>query len=139
MKLIESIFRLFLIILVTILTKVFLQISFGTILQVPRKPINALELFNGKEITFSYLIYYLMYEFFYIFLFYIWIYIILYFIIAKLGNKISIHLFYWLLIYNLAVLIFNREKVDFSSILIVIILGIMNWWMFKKYVKLQLK
>lgn len=136
MKPIINFLKLILIASITILSKVFLQIVLGTILNLKLMPYDALKLYNGTGMIFSDILYFLFIEFIYYFvLYYLWLYIILYFIVLKLRNKISIQLFYWLLMYNFAVLFFNDEIVNFYSIIVVLILGTLNWWMFKKWIK----
>jgi hypothetical protein len=69
--------------------------------------------------------------------FYLWIYVALFFIIKKWGNKIPAQILYMVLIYIFSVQIFNSNKVEFYSTFIVILLGLLNWWMFKKWIKFE--
>jgi len=81
------------------------------------------------------LFYILLYDFFILFLFYFCIYLLLYYIVKIFGNKIWIQVFYILLIYSAAMFIREHGNFHIEYIIIPVILGFANWWMFKKWVK----
>lgn len=128
--------------IIFIVVKNLLQIFFGIIVDSPAKPFDTLNIINVLNFTKDSFEVYILYFFLYEIItfggvFYLWMYVLLFFIISKFGNKIALQILYILLVYNFAVLIFNDEKVNFYSIFIVIILGILNWFLFKKIVNLN--
>ncbi len=139
MKSVGNYIQLVFIAVIAILIKVFLQVFLGTILNVPRKPIQALELFNGEKADISYYIYPLfVYEFFFhFFSFYIWIYLLLFFIVSKFGNNLLIQLGYCLVIYFLYINFLTTDKIELFFSIILLIIGLVNWWMFKKWIRFE--
>lgn len=140
MKIIEKLPKIFLMTIIFIFVKNLLQIFFGIIINSPAQPfdtLNLINVFNFTKDSFEiYIFYFFLYEII-IFggAFYLWMYVLLFFIISKFGNRITLQVLYLLLIYIFSVQIFNDEKVAFYPVLIVIILGILNWWLFKKWIK----
>lgn len=140
MKIIDNLPKIFSITLIFITAKSIFQFIFGTLINAPIHPFDSLNIINGTSYSMdhfiSYFYYYLLYEII-IFgtVFYFWMFVLLFFLIKKFGNKISLQILYLLIIYIFAVQIFNNEKVDIYPVLIVILLGLLNWWMFKKWIK----
>ncbi|MFZ4930607.1 hypothetical protein [Chryseobacterium sp. Mn2064] len=67
-------------------------------------------------------------------LIYFCVFSILYFITVKYGNTLWIHIVYFMSIYSVIVLATHTEF-DIYFSLIMIISGILNWWLFKKWIK----
>ncbi|SUX48773.1 hypothetical protein [Chryseobacterium indoltheticum] len=68
---------------------------------------------------------------------YIWFFLLLYFFVQISGNKVWFHIVYMVIIYLTVTLVFDNFKPNFLFILITVILGTANWWMFKKWIKLN--
>lgn len=77
------------------------------------------------------------YDFFLLFPLYISVFLLLYYIIKIFGNKIGIQVFYILLIYSS--IMFAKEHGNFhiEYIIIPVILGYVDWLMFKKWIKFE--
>lgn len=138
----NNLHKIFLITIIFIFIKNILQIFFGVVSNSPSRPFDVLNIINifkyTKEGLMIYIIYFFLYEII-IFgvTFYIWMFLLLFVLIQKFVNRLSIQILYLLLIYNFAIQIFNDNKVEFYSILTVILLGFSNWWMFKKWIKIE--
>ncbi len=82
------------------------------------------------------LFYILLYEFFIIFLFYFAIYLVLYYIIKIFGNRIWIPIVYIAVIYSYVMFVKEHGDFHIEYVIFPILLGVANWWMFKKWLKL---
>lgn len=138
MKLIDNLPKLLLTTLSFIFIKNMLQIIFGVITNSSNKQYDSLILINPINFTGStlkfYMFYFILYEVIIIGLScYLVMYIFLFFIIKQFGNKIYIQILFPLVIYNVAIIFFNTS-LDIFYLLIIIILGFMNWKIFKKYI-----
>ena len=143
MKIVRNLPKIFLMTIGFIVIKNILQISFGVISNAPSKPFDVLNIINIAKYTREGLMIYIIYFFLYEIVifgttFYFLMYLLLFILIQKFGNRISIHILFLLLIYNFVIQIFNDDKVEFYSILIVILLGFSNWMMFRKCMKFAL-
>ncbi|RNA62649.1 hypothetical protein D1631_12235 [Chryseobacterium nematophagum] len=125
---------------ISIFLKNILQISIGTLFNYDSeikvyKPINLREESSIEDIILlSKLI--LIYDFIlFVFIFYFWTYFLLYLIITQLGNKLWFQIGYTTLFYLISVICFDYFHPSILFILITIILGIVNWWMFKIWIK----
>lgn len=137
MKFIENVPKLLLATIVFIFTKNILQIFFGIIVNSSNKEYDSLILINPLNFVSStlkfYFYYFALYEVLIIGLsVYLPLYICLFFIIRKFSNTISLQVLYLLIIYNVAIIFFNTQ-IDFFCLLIVGILGLINWYIFNKY------
>jgi hypothetical protein len=138
MKFADNIHKLLLTTIVFVFIKNILQIFFGLITSSHNKQYDSLILINPSNFTGSTLKFYLIYFFLYELLIigisaYFLIYICLFFTIKRFGNKISLQILYLLFLYNIAILFFNVE-INFFCIVIVLALGLMNWYVFKKFI-----
>lgn len=82
------------------------------------------------------LFYILLYEFFILFLFYFVIYLVLYYIIKIFGNRIWIPIVYIAVIYSSVMFVKEHGDFHIEYVIIPVLLGVANWWMFKKWLKL---
>jgi len=140
MKIIEKLPKIFLMTIGFIVIKNILQIFFGVVSNSPSRPFDNLNIINILNFSNDSFLIYITYFFLYEIIifgatFYFWMYLLLFVIIKKFGNKISIQILYLLILYCLAIQIFNDNKIEFYSILIVFLLGFSNWMMFKKWMK----
>ncbi|CAA7197521.1 hypothetical protein CHRY9293_03586 [Chryseobacterium potabilaquae] len=138
MRFTENFYKLLLIVYVFIFSKNILQIFFGIITTSSNKQYDSLILINPFNFSNSTFIFYLLYFILYELVIlgtsiYLPLYILLFFIVRRLGNKISIHILYLLILYCMAIWLFNVEMDPFC-ILVIGILGFLNWFLFKKWV-----
>ena len=121
--------------------KNFLQILFGTLSNYQEVP-QPYRLVNLKsrssfEAKVSLVKLILVYDYtIFTLLFYLWFFLILFLIITLIGNKLLFQIIYALIIYLLIILRFDNFQFNFLFALIVVIVGYLNWWMFKKFIKL---
>ncbi len=139
MKFVENLHKLILATITFIFAKNILQIFFGIISNSPNKQYDSLILINPLNFTGSTLKFYFFYFFLYELVIigstaYFLLYVALFFIIKKLGNSIWLQTMYLLLGYVLAAKFYNTT-IDVFCIPISMILGILNWNIFKKYIK----
>lgn len=71
----------------------------------------------------------------FVIIFYFLIYLILYTLIAKFGNKLWIQILYVIIIYFVTITYFDPFNYNFFFILISVIIGYCNWWLFEKWIK----
>ncbi|CAA7387172.1 hypothetical protein CHRY9393_01479 [Chryseobacterium fistulae] len=62
------------------------------------------------------------------------IYLILYLLINNVGNKIGLQISYILILYLVVNYFFNNGNWDILFVIITIIIGLLNWFLFKKWV-----
>lgn len=87
--------------------------------------------------SFKYILWFtILYDFFILSLFHIAIFLLLYYIVKIFGNKIWIQVFYISLIYSSAMFIKEHGTFHIEYVIIPILLGLANWWMFKKWIKI---
>lgn len=139
MKFVENLPKIILATIFFVFIKNILQIFFGVISNSPNKQYDSLILINPLNFTGStlkfYFFYFLLYEIVIIGASaYLFLYISLFLIVKKWGNQLFLQISYLFLIYILAITFFNTP-INLLCVLIVIILGISNWYTFKKYIK----
>lgn len=139
MKFVENLHKLILVTLSFIFAKNILQIFFGIVSNSPNKQYDSLILINPSNFTGSTLEFYFFYFFLYEILIigstaYLLLYIALFFITKKLGNSLWLQILYLLLAYFIATIFYNTT-INFFFIPISIILGVLNWNIFKRYIK----
>lgn len=77
----------------------------------------------------------LMYDFIvFVFIAYLWIYLILYLVVNLIGNRLWFQLLYPFTVYFITIL-FIEFNPNILFILITLVLGFTNWWLFKKWIK----
>lgn len=77
----------------------------------------------------------LIYDFIvFVFIAYLWIYLILYLVVNLIGNKLWFQLLCPVTFYFTTIL-FIEFNPNILFILITLILGFSNWWLFKKWIK----
>ncbi|RNA62667.1 hypothetical protein D1631_12350 [Chryseobacterium nematophagum] len=62
------------------------------------------------------------------------IYLILYLLINSGGNKIGLQISYMLIMYLVVNYFFNNGNCDILFVIITIVIGLLNWFLFKKWV-----
>lgn len=139
MKFFENFPKLILTIITFVFVKNILQIFFGIISNSPNRQYDSLILINPLNFTGATLKFYIFYFFLYEIVIigssaYLLLYICLFLLIKRFGNKLIIQILYFLIMYNIAIIFFNTQ-INFLCLLIAIILGILNWYIFKKYIK----
>ncbi len=115
-----------------LIVKNILQILFGLLTSFTN--VEVYTIYNIKQSTFSLAIV-IFYDFFaFVIMIYIWAFLLLYLIILEYKNKMWIHMLYSVIIYLLAIFIFNKGEINDFFIIISILLGILNWYLFKKWI-----
>lgn len=139
MKRLNNIFKLTVIMYFGILSKNILQLILGY-LSDSESDIKLYKLYNLQESNYSYgfllqLIF--IYDFLFLaVIFYLPLYLILYLIIIRYGNKVWLHIFYPVAIYLLVIYFFSRSNFNDLFIFITILVGLLNWYLFKKWLKI---
>ena len=137
-----NIFKLIGIMYISISLKNILQILLGTIFNT-EDDIKIYKLINirsessleGVSLLFQVI---LGYDFFiFVAIAYLWIYVFLYLVVTLIGNKLWFHIIYTIAIYLITILFFDHFHPNILFILITIVLGFVNWWMFKKWIKFK--
>jgi hypothetical protein len=81
----------------------------------------------------------LLYDFFiFVTIAYLWIYLSLYLIITLIGNKLWFHIIYTIVIYLITILFFDHFHPNILFIIITILLGMLNWYLFKRWIKFNI-
>jgi len=138
MKLSNNLLRLVGIMYIAIIVKNILQLLFGY-LSNSESDIKLYKLYNLQESNYSYafliqLIF--IYDFIFVAVFvYFPLYLILFLIVKVYGNKFWFQILYILVIYILTIYYFDNGNVNIFFIIITILLGILNWYLFKKWIK----
>ncbi len=115
-----------------LIVKNILQILFG--LLTSYTDVEPYTIYNIKQSSFSLAII-IFYDFFaFVIMIYIWAFLLLYLIILEYKNKMWIHMVYSVIIYLLAIFTFNKGEINDFFIFISILLGILNWYLFKKWI-----
>ena len=137
---IKNIFKLIGIMYISISLKNLLQISIGTLTNYSEvtKPYRLINL--TKRSNFEARLNHLKLIFLYDYLLfaliaYLWLFIILYLLVAKYGNRLGIHICYIILVYLIVVTYFDPFKYNILFMLISLMLGFSNWWLFKKWIR----
>lgn len=127
---------------ISITIKNILQIFLGTLFNYSEvaKPYRLINL--NKEPTFelkkSMIELIFLYDFIlFVLAGYFWVYVILYIIIALRGNKSWVHLLFFSTTYMITVTYFDPFNYNIFFIIIVIILGYVNYLLFDKWVKFE--
>lgn len=141
MRFLKNCLKLIGIMYIFILSKNFFQLVFGYIFS-SETDIKFYKIYNIQKSAYTIdLIFLLMllYECFIFVYIYFFIFLILYFVVLNYGNRLWIHLIYFSSIYVLIIFSVSNIKTEFNifCLLIMIILGILNWWMFEKWIKLK--
>ena len=127
---------------ISISLKNVLQIFLGTLTNYSEvtKPYRLININN--RITFDTKISHLKLIFLYDFILfatiaYFWLFLILYLLVKKFGNKLLIHICYTIFVYIIIITYFDPFHYNIIFIFVCIILGYVNWWMFKKWIKFE--
>ena len=134
----KNVFKLIGIMYISIGLKNILQILFGTLFS-SETDIKVYKIYSFVESVYSIdfiikLI--LLYDFFiFVVLAYFWIYLLLYFIIAKFNNKLWLHISFTFIVFILIITYFDPFHYNILFYIITVILGYLNWWLFKKWLK----
>lgn len=122
-----------------VLSKNILQLILGY-LSNSESDIKLYKLYNLQESNYSYgFLFQLIFIYDFLFLaviFYLPLYLILYLIITRFGNKVWLQIFYPVAIYLLAIYFLGRSSFNYLFILITILVGLLNWYLFKKWFKI---
>ncbi len=119
--------------------KTLLQILFATVF-ITDGYLKFYSLREENVYSFKYILWFtIFYDFFILSLFYFAIFLLLYYIVKIFGNKIWIQVFYISFIYSAAMFIKEHSVVHLEYFIIPIILGLSNWWIFKKWLKILRK
>lgn len=138
MKLLKNIPKLIGIMYCAIIVKNVFQLIFGYFSN-SESDIKIYKLYNLQASNYSYnfliqLIF--IYDFILLaFTVYIFLYLILYLTIEAFGNKLWLQILYIFIIYIITIIIFNQGGFNNLFIIITILLGGVNWFLFKKYIK----
>ena len=133
-------FKLIGIMYISIGLKNILQIIFGTIFNTDHD-IKIYKLINlkressleGINLLFQVI---LGYDFFiFVIVAYLWVYLFLYLMVSLIGNKLWLQISYPIIIYLITILFFDHFHPNILFIVITVVLGFSNWWMFKKWIK----
>lgn len=128
----KNILKLIGIMYIFLVVKNILQVSLG--LFTTLTDIEMYTIYNIHHSAYS-LAVIIFYDFFaFVMMIYIWAFLFLYLIILEYKNKIWIQILYSVTIYLLAIFIFNKGEINDWFIIISVILGISNWWMFEKWI-----
>lgn len=115
-----------------LIVKNIFQILFGLLTSYTE--VEPYTIYNIKQSTFS-LANIIFYDFFaFVMMIYLWAFLLLYLIILEYKNKMWIHMLYSVIIYLLAIFTFNKGEINDFFIFISILLGILNWYLFKKWI-----
>ncbi|PWN58582.1 hypothetical protein C1634_021205 [Chryseobacterium viscerum] len=140
MKLLNNIPKLIAIMYLSIATKNILQLIFGYLFN-SENDIKLYKLYNLHESSYSYnFLFQLIFIYDFLFLgviLYLPLYLILYLIITKFGNKIWLQVLYTVTIYLLAIYLFDKNNVSYLFILITTLIGLLNWYSFKKWIRIM--
>lgn len=138
MKLLNNIPKLIGIMYSAIIVKNIFQLILGY-LSDAENDIKLYKLYNLQESSYSYgFLFQLIFIYDFLFLavtFYFPIYLILYLAVIRFGNKIWIQIFYIFAIYFTIVYFFDKSNFNYLFIFIVILIGLLNWYSFKKWIK----
>jgi hypothetical protein len=135
-----NMFKLIGIMYISIGLKNILQIIFGTIFNTDHD-IKIYKLINlkressleGINLLFQVI---LGYDFFiFVIVAYLWVYLFLYLMVSLIGNKLWLQISYPIIIYLITILFFDHFHPNILFIVITVVLGFSNWWMFKKWIK----
>ncbi|TQM19078.1 hypothetical protein FB551_3473 [Chryseobacterium aquifrigidense] len=121
-----------------IIAKNLMQLILGYLFN-SESDIKLYKLYNLQESNYSYnfllqLIF--IYDFLFLpIIFYLPLYLILYLIITRFGNKFWLHIFYPVTIYLLTIHFLGKSHFNYLFIFITILIGLLNWYSFKKWIK----
>lgn len=138
MRSLNNILKLVGIMYCAIIIKNVLQLVFGYLFT-STTDIKFYKIYNIQQSIYSLdtvIILMILYECCIYALIYFAVFLILYFITLNYGNKLLIHIIYLVIIYCLIILTVGIVKEEFNIfyLLIMIILGTLNWWLFKKWI-----
>jgi hypothetical protein len=133
-----NIFKLIGIMYISISLKNILQILFGTLFGysgiAESYGLINLKQYLSFEAKINIISIMMIYDFtLFTLLFYFWLFLLSYLVFALIGNKLWFHIVYSIVIYLLIIFRFDNFRLNILFIIITIILGCANWWMFKKY------
>jgi hypothetical protein len=125
---------------IAIIVKNILQLVFGY-LSNSERDIKLYKLYNLQDSNYTYafliqLVF--IYDFFLAVSMYLPLYLILFLIVKTYGNKFWFQIFYILGIYLLTVCFFDNGNFNYLFMIITILLGIQNWYLFKKWIKFSI-
>lgn len=139
---IQNFFKLIGIMYISISLKNLLQITFGTLtgysgVTKPYRLINLNDRSNLEakliHLKLIFLYDYILFALF----FYFWIFAFLLLCIRHYGNRLKIHILYFLIVYLLVITSIDPFHYNFLFILIMLIVGYANWWMFRRWIKFK--
>lgn len=123
---------------IAIIVKNILQLVFGY-LSNSESDIKLYKLYNLQDSNYTYVFLIqlvFIYDFFLAVFIYLPLYLILFLIVKTYGNKFWFQIFYTLCIYLLTVCFFDNGKLNYLFMIITILLGVHNWYLFKKWMKI---
>ncbi len=139
MKLLNNIPKLIAIMYLNIAIKNILQLIFGYLFN-SENDIKLYKMYNLQESSYSYnFLFQLIFIYDFLFLaimLYSPLYLILYILITKFGNKIWLQISYLISIYLLVIFLFDKSSFSYLFIFITILIGLLNWFSFKKWIKI---
>ena len=140
MKFFKDGLKLIAIMYIFILSKILLQLVFGYVFSI-ETDIKFYKIYNIQKsiYTIDYvLLLAILYECIIFVIAYFLFFSILYFIVVKYGNKLWIHSIYFSSIYAIIIFAINNRMDDFNIFYLsmMFILGILNWYLFKKWIML---
>ncbi len=123
-----------------ILSKILLQLVFGYVFSI-ETDIKFYKIYNIQKSIYTVdyvLLLAILYECIIFVIAYFLFFSILYFIVVKYGNKLWIHSIYFSSIYIIIIFTINNRMADFNIFYLsmMFILGILNWYLFKKWIML---
>lgn len=136
MKTLNNLPKLIAIMYIFILLKNILQLILGYLFST-ETDIKFYKIYNIQKsvYTLDFAIFLMLtYEFFLFALIYLLIFLILYFFTKRCGNKLWIHTVYFLILYSLVILM-TKDNFNIFYLIIMIIAGMLNWFLFKKWIK----
>jgi len=140
MKFFKDGLKLITIMYVFILSKIILQLVLGYVFSI-ETDIKFYKIYNIQRsvYTIDYVLFLtILYECVIFVIAYFLFFLILYFIVLNYGNKLWLHSIYFSSIYIIIIFAINNRMTDFNIFYLsmMFILGILNWYLFKKWIML---
>ncbi len=140
MKLFKDGLKLIVIMYIFILSKILLQLVFGYVFSI-ETDIKFYKIYNIQKSIYTVdyvLLLAILYECIIFVIAYFLFFLILYFIVVNYGNKLWLHSIYFSSIYVIIIFAINNRMTDFNIFYLsmMFILGVLNWYLFKKWIML---